>query len=98
MKCDIFIDNYKYIGLFNINYGLFKLLVYSKLITFFAHAYWYGMDSMEVLINARSTRMDALCANLDSVLVELMECLDKLEILRKRFSEAVSEVEKRSLL
>lgn len=53
---------------------------------------------MEVLINARSTRMDALCANLDSVLVELMECLDKLEVLRKRFSEAVSEVEKRSLL
>lgn len=90
MKCDVFIDNYKYIGLFNIkiNYGN----------TFFAHAYWYGMDSMEVLINARSTRMDALCANLDSVLVELMECLDKLEILRKRFSEAVSEVEKRSLL
>ena len=39
-----------------------------------------------------------MCANLDSVLVELMECLDKLEVLRRRFSEAVSEVVKRSLL
>lgn len=54
--------------------------------------------SMEVLINARSTAMDALCANLDSALVELMECLDKLEVLRRRFSESVSKVVKHSLL
>lgn len=36
--------------------------------------------------------MDTLCTKLDSVLIELMECLDTLEILRRRFSEAVSEV------
>lgn len=43
--------------------------------------------------NQRSLlRMEAMCEKLDGVLVELMECLDKLEMLRKRFSEAVSEV------
>ena len=33
-----------------------------------------------------------VCVELDSVLVELMECLSQLEVLRRRFAEAVSEV------
>ena len=35
---------------------------------------------------------EAVCLELDSVLVELMECLTQLATLRTRLSEAVSEV------
>ena len=35
---------------------------------------------------------EKVCVELDRVLVELMDCLDQLSILRRQFSTVISEV------
>ena len=52
----------------------------------------HAQKSKRPLATPTARVMEELCVELDSVLVELMECLGQLEVLRRRLSTAVSEV------